>query len=219
MVQTILGSWMDNPCGDIDGTVHQTRGFPCETPPQYMMLQRLLQFVEQSKEKNLWATALEERWTKGSLQNECPDQRLIFKLLGSDLIATRMKVRTSNEEDLLLAFDIYALLQICPPDHVVEAARLGAFYQDLFDTHNLRTVAFATMNNMRNGLNIQSIDLVRELFGRLDQVFNFSIGPLVVALSTYDQIEQLQNQSLPFLNTEEFVKHKNYSNGDRSLGK
>ena len=95
--------------------------------------------------------------------------------------------------------EAFSLLYFCPPHHLVEAVKLGVFYENLLEHENLRTVVMATMNNIMPDNQFENMNLLHEFFNELDKEYNFKIGPALIALSSASQLKQLAQLDLPYL--------------------
>ena len=104
------------------------------------------------------------------------------------------------EEDLSSGTQLYATIYYCP-SYLVEAAKLSYFFESLLANHNLNTVVAATMNNIqpRAGDNIKDFTAVNMWYERLNQKYNFSVGPVLLPLLTSDNLEQIAKLDPPCL--------------------
>ena len=95
--------------------------------------------------------------------------------------------------------EAFSLLYFCPPHHLVEAVKLGVFYENLLEHENLRTVVMATMNNIMPDNQFENMNLLHEFFNELDKEYNFMLGPALITLSSASQLKQLAQLDLPYL--------------------
>ena len=105
-----------------------------------------------------------------------------------------------SEEDLALGIELYSVLLYCP-EQLVEAAKLSAMFESLLTNHNLNTVVAATMENIqpRAGDNIKDFTAINMWYERLDERYNFSLGPNIVPLLTSDNLAHLASLDPPYL--------------------
>ena len=95
--------------------------------------------------------------------------------------------------------EAFSLLYFCPPHHLVEAVKLGVFYENLLEHENLRTVVMATMNNIMPDNQFENMNLLHEFFNELDKEYNFMLGPSILALAATPQLRQLAKADFHFL--------------------
>jgi hypothetical protein len=108
-----------------------------------------------------------------------------------------------SEEDLLLGTELLVGLTYCP-DHVVEAAKLALFNKNLIQSQDAKTIFQATMNNLKPGV-LQSkeiLDGVEQFYQELGRKQNFSLGTILAALSSPDQLRNLLTQDSPFITSQ-----------------
>merc|ERR1712115_137664 len=96
--------------------------------------------------------------------------------------------------------ELLSALHYCP-ENLVEAAKLSKLFESLITNHNLNTVVAATMHNIqpRAGDNIKDFTAINMWYQRLDQRYNFSLGPNILPLMTTNTLIQLAALDLPFL--------------------
>ena len=104
------------------------------------------------------------------------------------------------EADLGLGAKIYLVIRECS-QHFVEAAKLSVFFESLLTNHSIETVVAATINSIqpRGGNALKDFTAINKWYDELDKRYNFSIGPIVAALSNTDQLKQLKKLDPPFL--------------------
>ena len=104
------------------------------------------------------------------------------------------------EADLGLGAKIYLVIRECS-HRFVEAPKLSVFFEALLINHSLETVVAATMNSIqpRAGDTIKNFTAVNMWYDHLDQMYNFSIFPIIAALSTNSQLGQLRNLEPPYM--------------------
>ena len=103
-----------------------------------------------------------------------------------------------HEEDIRLGTELYSVLS-CPAE-LVEAAKLSKLFESLITNENLNTVVAATMHNIqpRAGDNIKDFTAINIWYQRLDQRYNFSLGPAILPLMTTDTLKQMERLAPPF---------------------
>ena len=125
----------------------------------------------------------------------------------------RIIIKVAQELDLVIGFDgwtpkadlslgakLLSVMDDCS-DSLVEVAKLSVFFESLLTNHSLETMVAATMNSIqpRGGNTINDFSAINTWFVELDKRYNFSIGPIVAALSNTDQLKQLKKLDPPFL--------------------
>ena len=190
----------------------------------------ILNLVRESKSKGLqnekvWKALLKSRWNSEVLNvSHCltKDQaaEVIFKT-GQDLgIVYDWNIRV-HQEDVEFAKELYSVVLFCP-DHLVEAAKLSTLFESLLADQNLRTIVAATMQNIqpRAGDNIKDFTSINMWYKRLDERYNFSLGPVILPLLTSDNLTQLAALDPPYLkNYNASVQEDSYDSVFALLGK
>ena len=156
-------------------------------------------------ENDMWAVVLEHRWSSGILSQESPClkgdkvHQLILDI-AHDQNLTIWLDGWIPDADLILGTKLLVVILHCP-DHLVEAAKLSFFFKTLLTNHSLETVVAATMNSIqpRAGDTIQDFTAVNMWYDRLNQMYNFSIFPIIAALSTNSHLGQLRNLEPPYM--------------------
>ena len=84
---------------------------------------------------------------------------------------------------------------------MVEAAKLSVFFVKLLTDHSLETLVASTLNNIqpRVGDKLDDLTAMNMWFEYLDKKLNFSLGPLLVGLSSTSKLKKLQELDPPFL--------------------
>ena len=102
---------------------------------------------------------------------------------------------------LLATLEVFSLLYFCPPQHLLEAIKLGIFYRYLLENENLRTLVMAVMNNIspKEADAIENKDLLHEFFTGLDKEFDLQLEPALVALSSELELEEMSRLELPII--------------------
>ena len=105
-----------------------------------------------------------------------------------------------SEADLVLGVKLIAVMVHCP-EHLVEAVRLYFFFESLLINHNLETLVTATMNSLQPRARdiIKDFTAINMWYKNLDDRFNFSVEPILTALSTNEQLTQLRALESPYL--------------------
>ena len=113
------------------------------------------------------------------------------------------------EEDLGLGLELVSAVHNCP-ENLIEAAKLSKLFESLITNETLNTVVAATMHNIqpRAGDNIKDFTAINMWYQRLDERYNFSLGPNILPLMTTDSLTQLESLDPPFL--------RNYNNDAQS---
>ena len=85
--------------------------------------------------------------------------------------------------------------------HLVDAVKQGFFFVQMLTADSMRTVALATMHMMKpEDINKnENINLVYEFFDRLDDEYDFQLGPTLLSLSSNLQLQQMSKLDLPYL--------------------
>ena len=96
--------------------------------------------------------------------------------------------------------ELFTILRDCP-DHLIESAKMFFFFEHLIKTHSLETLIASTMNNIapRADKNIMDSSSVNLWYTRLDEFFDFELGPVFDAISTSKQRGALRHMNPPFL--------------------
>ena len=86
---------------------------------------------------------------------------------------------------------------------MIEAAKSSILSESLITNENLNTVVAATLHNIqpRAGDNIKDFTAINIWYQRLDDKYNFSLGPKILPLMNYDSLKQLKTLEAPFLKT------------------
>ena len=100
---------------------------------------------------------------------------------------------------MILGSELYSVLS-CPAQ-LVEAYKLSKLFESFINKENLNTVVAATMHNIqpRAGDNIKDFTAINMWYQRLDERYNFSLGPNILPLMTTDSLAQLEALHPPFL--------------------
>ena len=174
-------------------------------------MRSMLNFVREGRRKRmsdkaLLDSVLKHRWSvhvlkKGRLcLNESEIHRVIVKA-AQDLDLVIGFNGWVPEDDLKLGGKLLLMVTICPA-HLIEAAKLSVLFEALINYFGLDTLITATINSVqpRAGGSIKDFTSSNMWFQRLNQKFNFSLGPFLEALSTSEQLTRLQKLHPPFLN-------------------
>ena len=114
---------------------------------------------------------------------------------------TSVEKTLKDENDMQLAIEIFSLLHFCPSALLVDAVKLGLFFEELLEMHSMRTVVMAIMIAIKPEAvsTNESIRLLYEFFNKLDDEYDFQLGPTLLSLSSASQLEQMLKLDLPYL--------------------
>ena len=156
-------------------------------------------------DKDIWNSVLSQRWTSDVFDQESPciDESKIYQVIVKAAQELNLTIGLNGwipEGDLIFGAKLYSLINYCPA-HLVEAAKLSVFFESLLVNQSLETMVLATINSIqpRAGDTIKDFTSINMWYEKLDEKFNFSIGPIIVALSTANQLTQLEQLDPPFL--------------------
>ena len=203
--------WADKSCDSLD-----MEGFVCRLPTTRSTFFKVVNLVHRSLEQEvgieyLWHVVLKHRWTADTLNRTkdlryCLDTAFTKRVLESverELKIDETKGKKEFEPDKYLqeALEIFSLIFYCPPQHLVEAIKLGIFYENLIENESPRTLVMATMNNIspNNSNKFENKDLLYKIFTELDKEYNFQLGPALIAISSECQLDEMAKLELPFL--------------------
>ena len=174
------------------------------------IMRAMLNLVREAKkhvvsETGIWNSVLKQRWNINTLNQT--------KGCLSDVGVVKRIIKAAQEINLTIGFDIWipeddlalgaqllSAIWYCP-HNMVESAKLSVFFESLLTNHSLEKVVTATMNSIqpRAGDTIQDFTAINMWYEELDRRYNFSIGPIVAALLTSEQLNQLKGLYPPFL--------------------
>ena len=105
-----------------------------------------------------------------------------------------------QKEDIRFITELFSAIHYCP-ENLIEAAKLSKLFESLITNENLNTVVAATMHNIqpRAGDNIKDFTAINMWYQRLDERYNFSLGPNILHLMTTDSLTHLTDLDPPFL--------------------
>ena len=106
-----------------------------------------------------------------------------------------------SAEDLPLLVETFSFLHFCSTPKLIEAVKLGTFLKKLLGEKNAKTLLSATVNTMLQG-NVKSTsnkDILHQIFDDLDKVYNFMLGPSILALASTPQLRQMAKADFHFL--------------------
>ena len=210
--------WGDLDCED---EYNQVAGFVCSRATPRSNFGTLARLVHQSLEQgrdltHLWKVILKHRWTADILNTTkesafCLDpldeESVLVKIEAElDVVAPNATKDFDPDKYIPQVLEAFSLLHFCPPQHLVEAVKLGLFYKNLLEKENstehekLQAVVMATMNNIRPDNRFENIDLLHEIFNEINKGYNFQLGPALIALSSASQLKQVAALDLPFAN-------------------
>ena len=160
---------------------------------------------ERVHESEVWKTLLKHRWEIDFLKanSSCLDEKQRFQVIYKT--AQDLKIHyDSNQwipkEDLRLGIELSSAIHYCP-ETLIESAKLSKLFESLITNENLNTVVAATMHNIqpRAGDNIKDFTAINMWYQRLDERYNFSLGPSILHLMTTDDVKQFVTLKPPFL--------------------
>ena len=143
-----------------------------------------------SREK-VWAALIKYRWVFGACLEPVEQANLIMqvdeelKITGSAFKRTLLSF-----EDLPMLIEAFSFIHFCSPPRLTEAAKLGMFYEKLLEDRNAKSFVLATLNNMlqKNIKSVYNKDVVHQIFDELNKVYNFNLGPAILALASTSQL-------------------------------
>ena len=114
-----------------------------------------------------------------------------------------------RNDDLPFATELYTALRDCP-EHLIESAKMFFFFEHLIKHHSLETLIASTMNSIapRADKNMKDFFSVDLWYKRLDEVYDFKLGPALNAFSTIKQKDLMKGLDPPFLMDENGEKKK-----------
>ena len=198
--------WGDANC---ENQYQDVEGFICRLPTTMSTFFKVAKFVDQILKQgvelaDLWYVVLKQRWAADNLVY-CPDAALTGRALESIerelIVDEKSEQEDFDPENLQAILEVFSLLYFCPPQHLVEAIKLGIFYRNLLENENLRTLVMAVMYNIspRQANRFENKDLLHELFNEMDKEYDFQLGPALIALSSELELEKTAKLELPFL--------------------
>jgi hypothetical protein len=99
-------------------------------------------------------------------------------------------------EDIRAGFLIYSVTVMCQ----VEALKLHKFLESLVSIQIPRTIIQATVNTIhQEKMKYSNRKLIGKFYQKLNDVFNFQHGRILVAMSTPAELEAMLFQDLPYL--------------------
>ena len=155
------------------------------------------------RESEVWETLLKHRWDIDFLKTNAPclDENQMFEVIYKTALNLKINYGYNwiSEEDLRLGTELYSALS-CPAK-LVEAAKLSKLFESLIINENLSTVVAATMHNIqpRAGDNIKDFTAIYMWYQRLDERYNFSLGPVLLSMLDSKSIQDLVLLEPPFL--------------------
>ena len=106
------------------------------------------------------------------------------------------------EQDLAFGFQLYSTVHYCPSTPA-EAAKLSLFFGNLLTSHSLKEVVSATLQNMqpKAGGILEDFSAMNKWYHQLERRYDFSsLGHIVNALSSEEQLKRLSKLNSPFAN-------------------
>ena len=182
--------WIDHSCSHVGNT-----GFVCQVPTQKSNFWEILQIVAKTPrdENVLWERILKIRGSQfastaclntsevaGITEQLKGEIKFTSETTGSDLNIT--------EADLNGAVELFSILHFCSPPHLIEAVSLGHFFLELLSEQSMETFVAALLKTINDHPDNK---LLHSFYDKLDNHYNFSLGPLVMVLSNSAQLKQL----------------------------
>ena len=158
----------------------------------------------QNKTDLLRNEVLNQRWSVEILKEKpCLDDKkaeFVINQTMERMIMDYKKHPDISDEDIELGVELYSYLHYCEKK-MVEAAKLSVFFVKLLTDHSLETLVASTLNNIqpRVGDKLDDLTAMNMWFEYLDKKLNFSLGPLLVGLSSTSKLKKLQELDPPFL--------------------
>ena len=181
--------WIDHSCNHVGKT-----GLVCQIPTQKSNFWEMLQVVSKTRDQNvLWDTILNIRGSQFS-STACLNSSEVagvLEQLKGEINLTSKPIESElniTEEDLIVAIELFSFLHFCSPHHLMEAASLGHFFLELLSKQSMETFVTAVLKTTNHH---PKNKLLETFYDQLDNHFNFSLGPLVTALSNTQQLKQL----------------------------
>ena len=87
------------------------------------------------------------------------------------------------DEDISFGIQLYSAVHYCP-DHLIEAAKLFHFFDNLIQNHSLNTVVAATIQTIQQvvGDSVKDFTAINMWHEKLDERYNFSLAPIITPL-------------------------------------
>ena len=150
-------------------------------------------------------------------------QSLEFYKTGEDLnVVNGLNIwNWFSDNDLGFGVELFSAIHNCH-DNLIEAAKLSKLFESLITNENLNTVVAATMHNIqpRAGDNIKDFTAINMWYERLDERYNFSLGPNILPLMTTDNLIELETIDPPFLSkVKSRINHTEHDNTSTPFGK
>lgn len=157
-----------------------------------------------SKE-DILGSVLKHRWSPEILNSGsyCLSEEREYQVIANTAYDFKLTIWHDSwipDEDLRFGAKLYSFIHYCPK-HLGESAKLSRFFEYLLHDHSLDTVLAATMNSIqpRAGGTIMDFESINMWYDELEQKYNLSLAPIVVASSTTDQLKHLKALDPPFL--------------------
>ena len=105
-----------------------------------------------------------------------------------------------SNDDIAFGIQLYSAIHYCP-DHLMEAAKLFHFFENLIHNHSLNTVVAATIKTIQPMASdsIKDFASVNMWYDILDKRYNLTLGPVITPLLTSGYLEKLASLEAPFL--------------------
>ena len=161
--------------------------------------------MNNGSEREVWISLLKHRWTaqilNGSLCLDESQENMVILLTAQELNLRFGVMPWVPEEDLIFGLELYFSIHMCSYNLIAETAKLSVFFESLLTNHSLNSVVAATMQNIqpRAGDNIKDFTAINMWYERLDERYNFSLGPNILPMLTSDNLTQFEVLDPPYL--------------------
>ena len=121
----------------------------------------------------------------------------VFDLMAQNTIDNTFPIHSNiTEEDIRIGFEIYSITALCSDSY-----KLGQFLYELVSSQSPRDIIQATMNTIQSPAWKQwhNRDMLNTFYESLDTIFNFNIGPILIASAKPHQLQSFLDQELPYL--------------------
>ena len=116
----------------------------------------------------------------------------IFLPIFSDLDIDDTPSSEASNEDIIIGSELFSFLMHCPQylffddkrSAQLDSMKLYVNLIDLLDTQSPRTMIQAVINILKSEPNEVLYNLTSKVFGKLDEIFQFELGSIAVALSS-----------------------------------
>ena len=184
-------------------------------PPMYMNKNKalidMIELASLARKGNLsldsvWQTVVNYKttWVHGNRHRTSWCMDSITEAGAIEEIKTSLNVKDVKDIDGISSVDlefgvkIFSVLHYCP-NYVVEASKIAIFYEHILEEKSLRTIIQTTMNLMSPEYETDNLKTVKSFFSEMDKMFKFSLESPLIALTNTEDIGNLMEESLPYL--------------------